>query len=175
MKRAPAIACLALALACGGEPQTQAREPAPALEIGGQYHVTGVTIDPASGAQRPIQGRVNLVVAGDTYTTHFELRTVYPGTEKASASVVGTGEGSVDGSRLTGTAALQIVLATVPGVDPGFAMIPHEVGPRVVSSSVAEFFEDGSVRVELQNEPREGEVGYQPTRTVLVGHRVEDT
>ena len=128
-----------------------------------------MTISDTTGAQRPISGRVNLTVTGDRYTTHFELQTRFPGAESVAAEVVGTGEGTVEGSVLEGTADLQVVASSVPGVDVGFAMIPRGVGPRVASSSSAEFFVDGSVRIRIQNRPAEGEEQYDATTTRLVG------
>jgi hypothetical protein len=165
----------ALIVACGEAEQgtSPPTESAP-VRIGGLYHVTGVTIDQADDSQRQIEGRVRVVVESDQYTTHFELNTVFPGTEKVSAKVIGTGAGTVEGNVLEGTSELQIVVAKVPGVDVGFAYLPHDVGPRVTSTSVAEFFGDGSVRVELENQPLEG-ADYRPTKTILVGYRVEDT
>jgi hypothetical protein len=159
-------------VACG-EPSSS-RKGASALEIGGTYHVTGVTIGDTTGDQRPIQGRVVLTVTDGTYTTHFELTTQFPGTQKVEAHVVGTGEGTVEGHVLEGTASLQIVASKVPGVDAGFAMIPRGVSPRVVSQSTAEFFEDGSVRIHIRNEAAEGEDQYEATHTRLVGYRIEE-
>jgi len=51
--------------------------------------------------------------------------------------------------------------------------VPREVGPRLVSTSVAEFFADGSIHIELQNQPASGEEDYLPTETTLVGYRTE--
>ena len=73
----------------------------------------------------------------------------------------------------SGTAELQIVASTVPGVDVGFAMIPHSVSSRVLSTSEAEFFADGGVRIEIRNRGVEGEA-YEPTTTHLVGYRLVD-
>lgn len=140
--------------------------------IGGSYHVSGVTIDAASGEQRQIAGRVRVDPEGDRYTAHFELETLFPGSQAAAAKVIGTGSGTIEGRTLRGSAATQLLSSHVPGVDVGFAMVPRDVGARIVSSSVAEFFADGSVRIEIQNQPAEGE-DYAPTRTVLVGYPLE--
>lgn len=166
------VVILVVGLACGGGDGAEPEATPKPVELAGQYHVTGVTIDETSGVQRPIQGHVNLVITDSTYTTHFELDSVYPGTDSVAAEIVGTGEGSVDGMILLGTAQLQIVASTVPGLDVGFAYIPHGVSPRVSSTSRAEFFEDGSVRVEIENAPSAEGSDYQPTKTVLVGYRL---
>lgn len=165
---------LAFALAAC-EDSSPSRRTASAPEIGGTYHVTGVTIGDRGGAQRPIQGRVNVTVTGDTYSTHFELKTLFPGADRVAAEVLGTGEGTVNGHILEGTASLQVVASSVPGVDTGFAMVPRGVGPRVSSTSRAEFFSDGSVRIHITNQPAKGEEQYEPTHTRLVGYRVEDS
>jgi hypothetical protein len=162
-------AVLMLAIACGGAEEAEETQ---AVEIGGRYEVTGVTIGLTDGTQRPIQGTINVVVEGGQYTAHFELSTRFPGSEALAASVVGAGGGEVDGSVLIGTAKTNLVMASVPGVDLGFAYIPREVGPRILSRSRAEFFPDGSVQAEIENEPVEGE-DYAPTRTSLVGYRVD--
>ncbi len=164
---------LGLLVACDGGSGRSAGSSRPgATPEDGRYHVTGVTIDDSSGAQRPVQGTVNLQVEGSSYTTHFELDTLFPGSPDLSAEVIGTGEGTVEGNRLDGTAELQIHASTVPGVDAGFAFIPHAVSPRVESTSTAEFFADGSVRMEIRNRAAEG-AEYTPTRTTLVGYRLE--
>ena len=154
--RQPIIAAtlaLAFSVACGSAEQAPAENPVVTpVDIGGQYQVTGVTIGRTSGTQRPVQGRVNLVVTGDRYTTHFELTTVFPSSDASPAEIVGTGEGTVDGPNLEGSAELQIVASTVPGIDVGFAFVPHSVSSKVRSSSRAEFFSDGSVRIEIENE-----------------------
>jgi len=162
---------LVLAIACGGA--QEAGTPQAPVEIGGPYEVTGVTIGLNDGSQRPIHGIVNVVVDSEEhYTAHFELSTQFPGSDAVAARVVGAGEGQVEGAVLSGTANTNLVMASVPGVDVGFAYIPREVGPRILSKSRAEFFPDGSVRVEIENQPVEGE-DYAPTRTSLVGFRQE--
>ena len=57
--------------------------------------------------------------------------------------------------------------------DVAFAFVPRQVGPRLVSTSVAEFFPDGSIHIELQNQPASEEEDYLPTETTLVGYRTE--
>jgi hypothetical protein len=159
-------------LACGGGQEAEDRPPeaeaAPQVQIGGRYEVTGVTLGLTSESQRPIYGVVNLSVEGDRYKAHFELSTPFPGSEATAAKVVGAGEGLARGNVLEGTADTQLLVASVPGVDVGFAYVPREVGPRIVSKSRAEFFADGSVRIEIENQPAPGE-DYEPTRTSLVG------
>jgi hypothetical protein len=153
----------------GGESTVPPEETA--RPASGTYETTGVTVDEASGEQRPISGRVVVVVEGETYTTHFELSTRWPGGGDA-ARVIGTGEGRVEGAWLRGRADTQLVRGSVPGVDVGFAFVPREVGTRLTSTSSAEFFADGSVRIEIENRPVEDEA-YSPTRTHLVGYRLE--
>ena len=63
------------------------------------------------------------------------------------------------------------MVASVPGVDPGFAFIPRSVSTRIVSSTVATIAADGSVSIEIENRPGPGE-DYSPTRTTLRGRRV---
>ncbi len=173
------LCCGAVALAAGCGPAAEPSAPveetrAPAARsITGQYEVTGVTIDQASGGQRPILGRMSIRVEGDRYTSHFELSTRFPGSEAVPAEVVGTGEGTVEGDRLRGSADTTLVASSVPGVDVGFAFVPREVGTRIVSTSEARLFDDGSVRIEIENAPAAG-VDYAPTRTILVGYRIGD-
>ena len=168
-------ACL---LACGGEaPQSaDSAATAPAVPISGVYEVKGVTrpLDGA-GEKRKIAGTVILEQAGDRYSATFKLDTTFPGaSEPVQADVIGRGEGAIDGRTLTGTARTQLVVSTVPGVDTDFAFVPRMVGARIVSSSVTEIRPDGSVEIELENQPAEGE-DYRPTHTRLTGRRVADT
>ncbi len=165
-----AVYALLLLAGCGPSELGSDVDVAAAPPISGRYQVSGVTIDQQSGQQRPIKGVVTLSQEGSEYTTHFELSTVYPGSEATAAQVIGTGEGSIEGRLLLGQAETQLVVAMVPGMDVDFAFMPRSVGTRLVSSSRAEFFDDGTLRIEIENEPAEGQ-DYSPTTTILVGYR----
>ncbi len=163
--------------ACSGSDSTSGPAPAevtPPVEASGVYEVTGVTIDSETGLSRPIYGRIQLVEAGGDYTAHYELSTLFPGSQAAAATVIGTGQGRLEGGHLEGTADTQLVEASVPGVDVGFAYVPREVGRRVVSMASGDFFADGTVRLTIENEAAAG-AEYRPTRTLLVGYRSEDS
>jgi hypothetical protein len=166
---------LLLSFACGGAEEGAAPEPAvQGVPISGMYNVEGVTTETASGHQRRLAGTIILAEAeeGARYTATFNLTTLYPGGgQPLPAEVIGSGEGTIEGRTLTGTSHTQLVVATVPGVDPGFAFIPRMVSTRIVSTSVTRIDPDGSVRIELANAP-EGDEDYSPTRTVLTGKRV---
>jgi hypothetical protein len=162
-----------LELACGSAPENA--EPA-AVEAGvpisGMYAVEGVTTETGSGAQRQLAGTIILAEEGGRYTATFSLATTYPGGEESMpAEVIGKGEGSIEGRTLKGTNHTQLVVTTVPGVDPGFAFIPRMVSTRIVSTSVTKLAPDGSVEIELSNAPEPGE-DYSPSRTKLSGKRV---
>jgi hypothetical protein len=171
----------ALLLACSPEPQpgTEATTEAPgipadATPISGIYDVRGSTVPVNGGDAREIAGTVILREVGSHYSATFKLDTTFPGAaEPLAADVIGSGEGTISGRTLTGSTKTQLVVATVPGVDPDFAFIPRIVGARIVSSSVTELAPDGGVVIELQNRPAEGE-DYQPTVTRLSGIRVAD-
>ena len=179
------IGCGLVALGVGCQPAAEpaaqesasleaaATEGAGERPITGQYEVTGVTVDQATGGQRPILGRMSIRVEGDRYTSHFELSTRYPGSDAVPAEVVGTGEGTIEGEWMRGRADTTLVAASVPGVDVGFAFVPRDVSTRIVSKSEARLFDDGTVRIEIENEPATG-AEYSPTRTILVGYRVGD-
>jgi hypothetical protein len=166
---------LAFGLACGSAEQSAPPEVAsPGAPISGMYNVSGVTTETASGHQRKLAGTIILAEeeSGGRYTATFNLTTTYPGGEESlPAEVIGKGEGTVDGRTLKGTSHTQLVVATVPGVDPGFAFIPRRVSTRIVSTSLTRIAPDGSVQIELSNSP-EGDEDYSPTRTVLTGRRV---
>src|SRR5262245_44823857 len=133
-------ATLAALFACGGaeEREVAAEETGEEIPIPGMYKVEGVTVDKASGERRDISGMVILAVDGDSYTATFHLATTFPGsgTEPVAAEVIGKGEGKVEGRKLPGTAHTQVVVASVPGVDPNFAFIPRQVSTRIISDSV---------------------------------------
>jgi hypothetical protein len=164
------LAASCWAFACGGDAEAPDAAPVAPVEIGGRYEVTGVTIGIEDGAQRPIHGTLNLRVEEGRYRAHVELETRFPGSEAVAARVVGTGEGTVEGNVLVGSAQTQLLSASVPGVDVGFAYVPRDVGARIVSDARAEFQPDGSVKIELENAPAPGD-DYRPTRTHLVGYR----
>jgi len=165
---------LLLSVACGSAEEAAAPE-APAVQgvpISGMYNVEGTTTETASGHQRRLSGTIILAEDGPRYTATFNLSTLYPaGGQPMPAEVIGMGEGTIDGRTLTGTSHTQLVVATVPGVDPGFAFIPRKVSTRIVSTSVTKIGPDGSVHIELANAPEAG-ADYSPTRTVLTGKRV---
>jgi len=142
------------------------------LPIAGMYEVTGVTVARESGHRREIAGTVILASDGETYTATFNLNTTYPGADQAlPAEVIGMGEGTVDGRTLRGRAETQLVMATVPGIDPGFAFVPRMISTRVASSTTATVSPDGYVSIEIENEPA-GDSDYTPTRTTLHGARI---
>jgi hypothetical protein len=167
-------ACLLLACERGREPAAPAAPPAVQAEvsIAGLYKVKGMTVEKESGHSREIQGTVTLAQEGDRWTTSFELKTDYPTADgPAEADVIGTGKGKLDGRKLEGVAETQLVMAAVPGVNTAFAYIPRIVGPRLISTTTGELGKDGTLRIEIENEPAEGEV-YAATHTTLRGTRI---
>jgi len=164
---------LALSIACSSTEQAPAPEPAgERLPISGMYNVEGVTTETASGHQRKLAGTIILAEEGSRYIATFNLTTTYPGgDESLPAEIIGKGDGTIEGRTLKGTNHTQLVVATVPGVDPGFAFIPRTVSTRILSTSVTQISDDGSVEIELSNTP-ESDESYSPTRTVLTGKRV---
>ncbi len=166
----PAI--ILLVLGCGGQDAEVAEEKIEATPIPGRYEVRGSTVAIESGRKRDIAGTIILSEQGGRYTATFDLKTTYPGAEAAlPAQVIGKGEGTIEGRTLRGTAQTQLVMATVPGVDPGFAFIRPQVSTRLVSTTVATIAADGNLSIEIENQPAEGE-DYAPTRTTLRGSRV---
>ena len=140
--------------------------------IGGRYEVKGVTVALESGHKRDIAGTVILAEEGGRYTAAFQLHTTYPGAEEAlPAEVIGTGVGTIEGRTLRGTAQTQLSMATVPGVDPSFAFVPRLVSTRIASNSLTTIAADGTVTIEIENQPAAGE-DYAPTRTTLRGSRI---
>jgi hypothetical protein len=161
-----------LVLACGQGTEQAAQAPEPAVPISGLYKVTGKTTTLANGDTREIAGTVTLSVTDSSYTATFSLNTTAPGADQAMpAQVIGTGSGSVEGRTLSGSADTQLVMSTVPGVDPGFAFIPRSVSTRIKSSSSAEVANDGSVTIEIESVAVPGHE-YLKTRTALRGRRI---
>ncbi len=145
---------------------------APPPVVSGRYDVKGMTRTPGAQDGRRIEGTVILVQTGDAYTATFELETIWPAEGSDTvADVVGVGEGRIEGGRLEGDARTQLVISTVPGVDPGFAFVPRTVTTRIDSVSIAKVSPDGSIEIELENRGAAGEQ-YEPTRTRLIGRRV---
>ena len=158
-------------LACGAE-ELPSVSAAPVAPISGRYEVEGVTVDVATGSQRDISGTVILSENGSTYTATFDLDTVFPTPEgEFQAEVIGEGSGTIEGRTLTGQAKTQVIISSVAGVDPRFAFIPRRTTTRIVSKSTTTIAADGSVEIEIENEPSEGE-NYSPTRTTMRGVRV---
>jgi len=178
------ISPVPLLFGCGGEDETAGAAGQRALTaevvsqssdpFSGSYRVRGLTTDVLHGDTRRIQGIVVLTEKDGVYSTNSELETKYPSAGgPVDAQVIGTGSGGRSGDTLTGTTQTQLVMSTVPGVDTGFAWVPRTVGPRLVSTWKAHFRRDGTLVVEIQNDPAEG-VEYSPTTTTLYGTRIED-
>ncbi len=166
------IGIVFLVSACGSGDSGESGDASEALPISGMYQVTGVTVSRESGHKRKIAGTVILAADGDTYTATFNLNTTYPGADQALlAEVIGKGEGKIEGRILRGRAETQLVMATVPGIDPGFAYVPRMVSARIASNTTATVAADGTVSIEIENEPQPGSE-YAPTRTILHGSRV---
>jgi len=139
----------------------------------GSYRVRGLTTDEARGDSRRIQGIVVISEKEGVYSTNAELETKYPSEGgPVDAQVIGTGTAERSRDTLRGTSETQLVMSTVPGVDTGFAWVPRTVGPRLVSTWKGHFRHDGTLVVEIRNEPAEG-VEYAPTTTTLYGSRIE--
>jgi hypothetical protein len=166
------IGIIFLVSACGSGDGGEAEEAMEAVPIAGMYEVTGVTVVRESGHKREIAGTVILAADRGTYTATFNLNTTYPGADQAlPAEVIGKGEGTIEGRTLRGRAETQLVMATVPGIDPGFAFVPRMVSARIASNTTATVAVDGTVSIEIENEPAQGSE-YAPTRTTLHGSRV---
>jgi hypothetical protein len=175
----PALLALAV-VACGSESAqtpdvaTSAAASGPA-DIAGMFRVKGTTKVVGTDAEREIAGTVTLQQEGSAYTATFSLETLYPGPDgPLPAEVVGTGEGTVEGNNLVGTARTQIVASRIPGIDPSFSLIPPTFGVKIVSSAIGELRENGEIQFEIENRAAEGE-RYIPTRTVVSGGRVDAT
>jgi hypothetical protein len=169
------ILCSALLLsaACDRAPgagdESAAAEVAP---IAGMYEVTGSTVDTKTGAEREISGSVILAEEGSSYTATFHLTTIFEGEEGVlPADVIGKGSGRIEDRTLRGTAETQLVISSVPGIDPGFAFIPRTTTTRLESKSLTTIAADGSVVIEIENQGATGEV-YTPSRTTLRGIRI---
>jgi hypothetical protein len=175
------IASALLLVGCGEREADTARPGAAkaafqqgADPFSGSFRVRGLTTDVVRGDTRRIQGIVVLTERDGVYSTNSDLETKYPSAGgPVDAQVIGTGSGTRSGDELNGITQTQLVMSTVPGVDTGFAWVPRTVGPRLVSTWKAHFRHDGTLVVEIQNEPAEG-VEYSPTTTTLYGTRIED-
>lgn len=166
----PVLILLLVHSGCDSGPDPEA--PKLDGDFSGLYDVVGSSEEVGSGESRGLTGTVVLRQEGDRYTATFELDTHFPyGDAKVAATVIGQGSGRVEGRTLVGEATTQVVISTVPGVDPGFAFIPRMVTARVVSVSKTVIEDDGSVSIELENRAADG-ASYAPTRTRLNGTRV---
>jgi hypothetical protein len=167
---------LAGGLSCGsGDEVAGTPTSGPPAELAGLWKVEGATVEKDNEAsRRSISGTVVLSQQGDRYTSTFTMKTMLPTPEGASVDtdVIGKGEGEIQGHTLLGTAHTQLVMATVPGVDTGFAFVPRQVSTRIVSSVKGEVLRDGTLALEIESVPEPGQV-YRPTRTRLTGRRAE--
>lgn len=171
-----AAAALILSPACGSQaPETETPPPtgaAAATAFTGTFHVSGRTVEKASGASRDIAGLVVIVADEGSYTASYELETLFPTPGgPTEAQVIGTGRGTIEGSALRGTADTQIIMAQVPGVSADFAFLPRTYGPRITSESTTRLEEDGSLVIEIESHAAEGQ-SYRATHTTVRGSRI---
>ena len=146
-----------------------------AAPIAGMYEVAGTTVETNTGRKREISGTVILADHGDNYTATFHLDTVWEGRDGTlPAEVIGKGTGTIEGRTLRGSAETQLVISTIPGIDPAFAYIPRTTTTRLVSTSLTTIANDGSVLIKIENAPAAGEI-YAPTHTTLRGSRTGDS
>lgn len=170
------VACSGL-VACGPDEAPTGRatgsQPPPGdTSVGGLYEIEGTTVEEGTGREREISGTILLAERGAHYTATFDLETEYPSRDgPVRADVIGKGDGTIEEGTLRGRAETQIVMATVPRVDTKFAFVPRLLGPRIVSTTVGRFEEDGTLVIEIRTEGLPGEE-YVPTRTVLRGTRI---
>ena len=170
----PLLSLLVGLVACGGTEQATSPEVAAGpVVIPGTYDVSGTTVESGTGSQRSLEGTITLHSDGDTYTASFNLSTrMTSAGESTRAELVGTGSGSIQGDTLVGSAETQVILALVPGVDPGFALLPRGGTTRIMNSSRAVVSPDGTVKIQIESEGAPGS-DYTPTRTTLTGKRVD--
>jgi hypothetical protein len=84
------------------------------------------------------------------------------------------GEGTVKGKTIRGEARTQLVMSSVPGVDPDFAFVPRTTTTRIVSTVEGKVQADGTIVLLIESKGEPGQA-YRPTRTTLRGKRVEPT
>lgn len=167
------ISSLALVLVAIAAQPARGGDPAAPDRYSGTYDVLGTTVDAKSGDTRRIEGHIVLTRKNGHYAAAAQLETDFPTHGGAMRTdVIGTGDGKPSGKGLAGSASTQLVIQTVPGVDTGFAFIPRQVGPRLVSTWTAHLEADGTLLVELTNHGAQGEA-YSPTKTTLRGKRVQ--
>ena len=167
------ISSLALVLVAIAAQPARGGDAAAPDRYSGTYDVLGTTVDAKSGDTRRIEGHIVLTRKNGHYAAAAQLETDFPTHGGAMRTdVIGTGDGKPSGKGLAGSASTQLVIQTVPGVDTGFAFIPRQVGPRLVSTWIAHLEADGTLLVELTNHGAQGE-SYSPTKTTLRGKRVQ--
>jgi hypothetical protein len=171
-------ASTAMVVACGEREETSPVSAAPPVApepLSGLYEVSGVTVDKATGAKRTLAGTVivDVDLTGDAYTTTFNLATdlAIGGGAPQRAELIGNGSGRVEERTLAGTADTQLIVALVPGVDPGFGLLPRHATAHIVNRSTAAIAPDGTVEIEIDSEAAPG-TSYPPTHTKLRGKRV---
>jgi hypothetical protein len=169
--------CAAVATLLACSPSSDVASPpndSDAANIAGLWEVEGTTVEKGNEeSKRDIRGTVTLSQEGRSYSSTFKMKTMFAtpgGGASVDTDVIGTGEGTVEGRSLRGRASTQLVMASVPGVDTAFAFVPRMVTTRIVSRVKGQLLEDGTISLEIESAPAEGEQ-YIPTRTVLTGRR----
>lgn len=140
--------------------------------VSGRYALQGVTVQASDGQSRSISGTMELRVSDGEYVTRYSTRTLIPGDiVPVEASVVGEGTGVVRGGSMVGTLTSTIRLDRAEGEGTTGTGTADEL--QVVSTSMADVKEDGSIVIRLQSEPVEGS-DYSPSVSIFHAYRVGD-
>jgi hypothetical protein len=173
-----AVLAVPFALACGDAREVRRQGP---VDFTGYFEVQGSTETERSEIRRPIRG--NVIIARHApdapHVVTFSLKTVFATPDgPMQAELIGSAEAQRSGDALSGHAETQILMGTVPGVDPTFPYIPARLGARIASDfrMVPDPDADSAdrFRIEIESRGARGDAGYEATRTTLRAERAAD-
>jgi hypothetical protein len=152
--------------------------PAPGADvpdIAGIYEVNGETTVEGSPDRFAITGKVIVRQNGTKATTIVEaaMRRAAGTSGPASAALLGNGEITIEGDRLTGSAELQSLVSEVPELDVAVPFAPRRAGPILDAKVVGKIASEGVLELHITSEViGEGFTLPEGRKTVVVAKRV---
>jgi hypothetical protein len=141
--------CFAL-LALGAALPSQAEEP---LDIAGIYEMRGETTVEGSPDRFVITGKLVVRQKGNDCTTIVEaaMRRTAGASGPSSAALIGSGNMTLAGNKLSGQAELQSLVSEVAELDVAVPYAPRTAGPVLDAVAHGEVLADGTLKLEIRS------------------------
>jgi hypothetical protein len=146
-----------------------------ALDVAGIYELRGETTVQGSPDRFVITGKLVLRQNGGVLTTVVEaaMRRAAGNTGPVSAALIGSGEMTLTGNKLAGTAELQSLVSEVAELDVAVPFAPRTAGPVLDAVAEGEVLADGSLKLEIRSTVTgQGFTLPEGRKTIVIAKRI---